>query len=303
MKIAVVGAGAMGSLFGALLAESGAEVWLLDVWPEHVSAVARDGLQIEREGRNRRVKMQAVTDPAKIGAADLVIIFVKSTHTVAAAKVAAGLMDPGGMALTLQNGLGNADVIARSIPPSRIIAGTTAHGATMLGAGHIRHAGVGSTTIGLWAPDADSKIEPVNTLFATAGIATEVVENVRTVIWNKLLVNVGINAITALTGIKNGQILDLAPTRNLCRMAVEEGMAVARAHQIDVREDAVDHVLAVARATAANRSSMGQDVDHCRPTEIRTINGAVVREAEKVGLATPVNETLSILVETLQAHY
>ena len=136
-----------------------------------------------------------------------------------------------------------------------------------------------------------------------AGIATEAVTDVRSVVWRKLLINVGINAITALTNIKNGQILDLESTVSLSRAAVTEAMAVARALGIAVREDAVDHVLEVARATGGNRSSMGQDVDHKRRTEIMAINGAVVRAARRAGLEAPVNETLTCLVETLEKHY
>ncbi len=136
-----------------------------------------------------------------------------------------------------------------------------------------------------------------------AGIETTAINDVRPVIWDKLLVNVGINAITALTGIKNGQILDLELTRELSRTAVEEAARVALAQDIEIRKDAADHVFKVAAATAANRSSMGQDVDHRRPTEIRAINGFVVREAERLGIAVPINRTLTALVQTLESHY
>ncbi len=139
--------------------------------------------------------------------------------------------------------------------------------------------------------------------FTQAGIETSAIIDVRPVIWDKLLVNVGINAITALTGIKNGQILDLEITRELSRTAVEEAARVAQAQEIEIREDAADHVFQVAAATAANRSSMGQDVDHRRPTEIKAINGFVVREAERLGISVPVNRTLTALVQTLEEHY
>ena len=125
----------------------------------------------------------------------------------------------------------------------------------------------------------------------------------RRVLWNKLLINIGINAITALTAIKNGQILDLEITRKLSCMAVEEAMEIAGRMQIPIRQDAVEHVYAVARATATNRSSMGQDVDNRRQTEIGTINGYIVREARRLGMQAPVNETLTALIETLQYHY
>ncbi len=305
MKVAVVGAGAMGSLFGAMLAEAGNEVWLYDVWIEHVQAINQDGLSIEREGKTRTVDLKAASDPDQIGRSDLVIIFVKSTQTKSAAETARDIAGSDGAVMTLQNGMGNADVIAEFIEPDRILAGTTSHGATMLGAGCIRHAGIGATTIGAWAatgPGRDRAGQFAD-FFNQAGIETEAVDEVRGVIWNKLLINIGINAITALSGIKNGQILDLEMTRELSRAAVEEAMAVARAQEIKINEEAVDTVFKVAEATAVNRSSMGQDVDNKRQTEISAINGFIVSEAKRLGLEAPVNRTLTALVQTLEYHY
>ena len=305
MKTAIVGAGAMGSLFGALLSEAGNEVWLYDVWQEHVDAINGSGLQIQREGVRRSVRIEATTSPEDIGQNELVIVFVKSTQTQKASAVARKLAGETGLVLTLQNGMGNADVIAERIDPTRILAGTTSHGATMLEAGSIRHAGVGPTTLGAWSTSEVGleNARRVAVFFTTAGIETRAVDDVHSVVWNKLLINIGINAITALTGIKNGQLLDLESTRDISRIAVEEAMAVARAAKVRINEDAFNDVLEVAQATAANRSSMGQDVDNRRQTEISTINGYVVREAIRLGLDAPVNRTLTALVETLQYHF
>jgi len=303
MKVAVVGAGAMGSLFGGLLAESGAEVWLVDIWKAHVDAVNLSGLQIEREGHTRTIRLHATTDPAEVEHSDLVIVFVKSTHTGDAARTAKILAGQRGLVLTLQNGMGNADRIAQDVDAGKVIAGTTSYGATMLGPGKIRHAGIGLTTIGMWHSGDTGRAGPVADFFSKAGIETEVVEDVRSIVWGKLLINVGINAITALTGIKNGQILDLEATVALSGAAVEEAATIAEAQNITVRKDVVAHVLDVARATAGNRSSMGQDVDNRRLTEIGAINGVVVKEAERLGIPAPVNRTLTALVETLQAHF
>ena len=305
MKIAVVGAGAMGSLFGGLLSEAGNDVWLYDVWPEHVRTITERGLHVEREAKTRVVKLNATTNATDIGHAELIIIFVKSTQTRRASETARDLAGPDGSVLTLQNGMGNADIISEFIDPTRIFAGTTSHGATLLEAGSIRHAGVGPTTIGTWAASEKGfeNARRMAEFFSRAGIDTDAVENVHSVVWNKLLINIGINAITALTGIKNGQLLDLQCTRDISRAAVLEAMAVARAIGVDVNNEAVDHVFNVAQATAANRSSMGQDIDNHRPTEISAINGHIVREANKLGIGAPVNQTLTALVETLQYHY
>ena len=305
MKIAIVGSGAMGSLFGALLAESGHEVWLFDIWQDHIKALKQSGLKIECKGETRNVRLNATSDPRQIGESELVLIFVKSTQTESAAESAALLAGRNGWVMTLQNGMGNAEAIAEHIPSKRILAGTTAHGATMLEAGSIRHAGAGPTTVGMWA-GGEKEFEIAQQIadqFTQAGIESAAVETVRPVIWDKLLVNVGINAITALTGIRNGQILDLELTQELSRAAVEEAAAVGQAQGIEIRKDPAAHVFKVAAATAANRSSMGQDVDHRRPTEIKAINGFVVREADRMDLPAPVNRALTALVETMEAHY
>lgn len=303
MKIVVIGAGAMGSLFGALLAESGADVWLYDIWEEHVKAVNEKGLGIELDDKIRLVSVNATTDKRQIGKTDLAIIFVKSTQTGDAAKTASELMGNNSFVLTLQNGMGNADVIGEVIDPGRIIVGTTSHGATMLGPGSIRHAGTGPTVIGMWSGIQKIGIDKIADAFNKAGIITETVDDVQNVIWAKLLVNVGINAITALTGIKNGRILDLSVTKALSRAAIKEAMEVAEAQGVEIRCDIMEHVFKVAEATRVNRSSMGQDVDNKRQTEIGAINGAVVKEAQKLGIHVPVNQTLTALIETLQAHY
>ena len=303
MKIVIIGAGAMGSLFGGLLAESGMNVRLLDIWAEHIRAMEKNGLSIEREGRTRYVPVNASTGPENMGNADLTVVFVKSTQTASAARTAALVAGDSGLILTLQNGMGNAEKLSEVVDSRRIIAGTTAHGATLLGPGRIRHAGKGPTVMGSWSGDQDPGLEAIAEIFTRAGISVKLTDNIQTVIWEKLLINVGINAVTALTGIKNGQLLDLPVTQALVHAAVEEAMAVARALDIKVRKDAVDLVLGIAKATATNRSSMGQDVDNRRRTEIDAINGAVVRKAARLGLKAPVNQTLTALVETLQSHY
>ncbi len=305
MKIAIVGAGAMGSLFGGLLAEAGHEVWLYDIWEDHIQIVVQNGLMIEDENKARQIRLNAVTNPEKIGESELVLVFVKSTQTASAAKTASQLSGKKGFVLTLQNGMGNAENIAEYVRPDRILVGTTAHGATMLKAGRIRHAGKGPTLMGMWVGENKEYQIARQTagILTKAGIKTTVVEDVRAVIWDKLLVNVGINAITALSGITNGQILDLESTRELSHSAVQEAVAVARAQGVEIREDPMAHVFQVAVATAPNRSSMGQDVDHHRPTEIGSINGFVAREADRMGIAAPVNRTLTALIQTMEAHY
>ncbi len=303
MKIAMIGAGAMGSLFGALLAEAGETVTLLDIREDHVDAINTHGLTIEKDGHRRTVHIPTTTDAGQIDPVDLAIVFVKSTHTDIASQTAARLAGDSGRVLTLQNGMGNADILSDALDPERVIAGTTSHGATFLGPGAIRHAGAGETVIGPWTAAGMAGAETVAGVFNQACITTRVVVDVHAVLWAKLFVNIGINAITALTGIKNGQMLDLEQTRELAREAVNEAMAVAQAQGIAIQGDPVANVYRIAEATGPNRSSMGQDVDQRRLTEISAINGFIVRRAKDAGIAVPVNQTLTALVETLQAHY
>jgi 2-dehydropantoate 2-reductase len=303
MRVAVVGAGAIGSLFGGLLTEAGADVWLVDVRQDHVDAITEQGLRIDREGSTRTVRARATTDPGQVGEADLIIVLVKSPDTAAAAGMVRAVAGPESLLLTLQNGLGNAEILAGIVQPSRVMAGTTSQGVTVLGPGHIRHAGIGPTVIGMSSGGDHARAVGVARFLDTAGIETTADENILAILWDKLFVVVGVNAITALTGIKTGRLLEIEAGRKLVRAAVEEAVAVALAKGVEVQTDPVGHVFEVIRATAKNRTSMGQDVDNKRPTEIGAINGAVVREADKLCLDVPVNRTLVALIETLQANY
>ena len=303
MRVTYIGAGAMGGLFGSLMTEAGLDVQLVDIWTEHVAEIEKNGLRIDNKGDIRRVKLDLFTDYRKTRPADLVIIFVKGPQTAEAARAAAEIMAPDGVALTLQNGLGNADVMMDILAPEKVITGTTSYGSTVLGAGSIRHAGIGPTVIGPWAGADMDKVRAVAGVLTKAGIVTEVKEDVKALVWNKLMVNVGINAIVALTHIRNGNLLDLEITRELSRKAVEEGLAVAAKLGIGVMEDAVEHTLWVAEQTGLARASMGQDVDARRPTEIDTINGAIVRLGAEQGVDTPVNFALTALIKTWQNNY
>lgn len=302
MKIAVLGAGAMGSLYGGMLAEAGNEVILIDLWKEHIDAVNRDGLTIESPNGRRVVRnISGVTEPEAAGTVDLALFFVKAAATAQAAENARALAGPETTVLTLQNGLGNAEALCSVFGPSRVVAGTTGHGSTMVAPGHIRHAGEGDTVIGEPGGGRGPRVEALADLFAGAGIAVKITENVMGLIWTKLLVNVGINALTAVTGLKNGSLPDFPETEELLSAAVLEAAAVARAKGIRLETaDPVGHTLSIARKTAENRSSMLQDITAGRQTEISVINGAVVAEGERLGIPVPVNAVLTKLVLVLE---
>ena len=302
MKIAVLGAGAMGSLYGAKLSANGKnEVHLIDVWKEHIDAVNSNGLQME-EGDDVLLyeNLKGHTSSEETGVCDLVIVFVKSTVTKTAVESNAAVFGPNTVALTLQNGLGNIEQISSVIGAERVIAGTTAHGATMLSPGKIRHAGKGKTIIGELGGHESDRIRKMAAVLEDAGMETVISGNVLGRVWDKLLVNVGINALTGITKLYNGQLLDYPEIEELLEKAVSEGVAVARAKGIRLGfDDPVAHTKDLCRATAANKSSMLQDILNGRQTEIDRMNGAIVREGKALGIETPVNLALTNLITYL----
>nr|PZN40046.1 MAG: 2-dehydropantoate 2-reductase [Bacillota bacterium] len=309
MRVAVLGAGALGSLFGGRLAAAGVPVTLISTRAEHIAAIRSRGLTITGPGPGEKQVMPvaAATDPAAAGGPfDLVLLTVKAPATGRALETIGPLLGPETLVLTLQNGLGNAEAVAARVGSARTLVGVTAQGARMDGPGRIHHAGGGLTEIGpYWeGPAAEpERVAAVAGLIRRAGFAVEVLAapEVRSAVWTKLLVNAGINALTALLGVANGRLPELPSARELVAAAVAEGAAVARALGIPLRcPDPVAHTLAVAAATGANRSSMLADVERRRPTEVMQINGAIAAAAERLGLAAPVNRTLALLIRALE---
>ncbi len=304
MKVAVIGSGAMGCLYGGYLARSGVETWLYDVWPEHVQTMRERGLIIEDRDGEHTIPVRATLDVVEIGVVDLMIIFVKSTQTALAVENARSCIGPDTLVLTLQNGLGNIEAITAHVDSRQVLAGVTSNGCTLLGPGRIRHAGVGTTHIGPVTGVMTPAVAGVVDLFNGAGLTTEASPNAVGMLWTKLVTNVGINALTAITGLLNGQLLEHSELLEIMDGAIAEveRVAVARGIRLEV-EDPKGHVRQVCRATAANRSSMLQDVSNKRRTEIDAINGAVVREATDLNINVPYNRILTNLVKVIEKTY
>jgi len=300
MKTVIMGAGAMGSLFGGFLALSGEEVWLVDIREDHIQALVSTGLTVEEGGKKQRIPVHATKEVASIGKADLIVFFVKAYHTEKAVSDALVLQKEDTVFLTLQNGLGNEETIRQQVDPRKVILGVTNQGATFLGPGRIRHAGWGKTYIGEFDGKVTPRMTEIAQLFTSAGIESEVSSNIQSLVWNKLFINVGINAVAAITGLRNGRLLDYPETLRLMEALVSEAVAVARRKGIPIERNPSETVKAVAEATKENRCSMGQDFDNRRKTEIDAINGAVVREAERLGISVPYNEMITDLVKVIE---
>jgi len=302
MKIAIIGAGAMGSLYGGKLSLTGNEVVLYDINKAHVDKVNLDGLSIEESATGEIIKAYplASSNPEDVKDSDLMIIFVKSTVTELVAKQFVKLAKPSTIALTLQNGLGNEDIIKENFGEERTAAGVTSQGATFLEPGKIRHAGNGPTHICM-SDKNNNKLKNIVNTFADSGFEIHIEDNIEDLVWSKLIINVGINAVTAITGLENGKLLDFPDMKSLMKDLVEEAVNVAKSKNIHLSyPDPVQIVFDVSEKTALNRSSMLQDFDRGSITEIDFINEAIVREGEKLGLPTPYNSLISKLVKSME---
>lgn len=322
MHVAIIGVGAMGCLFGARLSQV-AQVTLLGHWPAQLAALRQNGLRfIGPDGRSQTVPLAATDDPAfameawassdapfasedansslqdgpTAVPADLALILVKSHQTAHAAELARQILSPSGVALTLQNGVGNLEQLTAVLGQNRANLGITSEGAALLEPGVVRHAGSGHTTI---ANSSETAVPPqkIVELFQAAGFATSLSTTVDGLVWGKLAVNAGINPLTAVLQVPNGFLAENPAARELMALAAQEVATVAAAQNIPLPfADAAAQALAVAQATASNHSSMWQDLANGRPTEIEAICGAVVAAGRRLGVATPVNLVLQTAV-------
>lgn len=304
MRIAIFGVGALGCLLGARL-EPVADVVLLGHWPAQLAALRRDGLRLEQpDGRHSDHRLAVVDDPALIGRADVALIVVKSRQTPAAARAAATLLGPDGLAVTLQNGLNNRAALRAVLGERRVALGTTSQGATTLAPGVVRHAGHGPTYFGRDAalgPAQRDGLGALAVLFERAGFETTLVDDADGLIWGKLVVNAAINPLTALLRVPNGFLLEHPPLVDIMRRTAAEVTAVAERQGIALPPgDPGERAIAVARGTAANHSSMLQDVERGALTEIDAICGAVVRAGQAASVATPLNSRLADLVAQVE---
>lgn len=300
MRIAIFGVGAMGCLFGARLTPH-ADVTLIGHWPEQIATLASAPLRlILPDGHEEQVPLCATSDLSVVGAVDVALILTKSGKTEEAARGAAQVLKEDGIAVTLQNGLGNLEVIARHVGERRAALGITTQGAALEGPGVLRYGGGGLTHLAT-RPAIDKAVRALAALFNAAGFPTEVVEDVSALVWGKLVINAAINPLAALLRVPNGALAESQWAQALMAEAAREAAAVAAAKGIALPfEDAAAHVVHIARLTAPNRSSMLQDVLRGAETEVEAICGAVMREGEALGVPTPTIALLYRLVKALE---
>lgn len=293
----------MGCLLGAYLSRAGHDVFLVDVLPERVEPIAARGISVEGVGGDFEA-------PAKAGSSyqgpspEVALVCVKSYDTERAGHALAQSISSDTLVFTLQNGVGNIEQLAHHVPRDQLFACTTSLGANLLRPGHVHHAGEGETHVGDLSGEGLEQAEALARLLSAARLPTTATANIHSLVWSKLAVNVGINALTALLRVRNGRLLGLERAVPLMERAVAECLQVASASGIILCDDEIQRrVKEVARRTSSNRSSMLMDVLNERPTEIDAINGAVVRRGHELDVPVPVNETLTALVHSLQDVY
>jgi 2-dehydropantoate 2-reductase len=304
MKIAVLGAGAMGSLFGARLAEAGCDVTLVDVNREHVEAINRNGLVFDDGGRRRVVAITAHADPGSVGPVDLIVLFCKHLHTRAAMASAAPMITPDTYVWTIQNGIGNVEIINEFVPATRIAKGLTSVTAIIEGPGAVATNFKGESETFLQPIDGarHPALDEVATTFTRAGLPTHLAPDIDYRIWRKLVVNCSLTVLSAAANVGIGPVGESPAGQRLLRTIVEEVVAVARAagaplelldalaYMEDLRAKAFDHV-----------GSTTVDLQRGRATEIDAMNGAVVREGARLGVPTPANGVIAEFIRLIEA--
>ncbi len=304
MKIVIAGPGAIGSLLAAYLSKSKQEIWLLDKNKYRAEKLNQRGIEIEGVSGSWKAKVKVSAEPQEIGKTELLIVCVKSYDTKKLINYAQPIIDENCSVLTLQNGIGNVEIISELLREASVFAGITSQGANLVEPGILRHAGFGETVIGSLDGKLTSRLREIRQLFNDVGIPTRISKDIKGVLWSKLIINIGINALTAITHLKNGQLLDFEGARAVMRQAVSEATKIAKRKRIKLLfDDPLTKVEAVCSATANNISSMLADVLKKKRTEIDFINGVIVRQGESLGIPVPANNFLVNLVKTIESSY
>lgn len=294
LKIAVMGAGAVGCYFGGMLARAGHPVTLV-ARPQHVEAIARDGLRMETKTFDEHVRLQARSDAGGVDGADVVLFCVKSMDTEAAGAQIRPFVRPDTLVLCLQNGVDNADRLRTVLPPAQVAAAVVYVGTEMAGPGHLKHHGRGELVI-----DPSPVSDRLAQALVAAGVPTEISANVRGALWLKLVLNSAYNAISAIARLPYGQTVDSPGIRDVMRDVVDECLAVAKAEGVQVPGDIDAAVRRIAETLPNQYSSTAQDLMRGKPSEIDFLNGFVVRRGRELGVATPANRVLWALVKLLE---
>ena len=307
-KVVVVGAGAMGGLFGGLLAEGGLDVTLVDAWPEHIARIKEKGIRIVGVGGDRDIKVKATTDAREIKSADVVLFQCKAFANAAAANSVKHLFGGETLAITFQNGLGNEQMLAGILGSENVIGGLTAQAGLAEAAGVVRNFGDLPTHIGEMTGGLSDRTVAIAKAFTAHGLPVTASPNIKREKWKKLLGNVALGAISAVTDLRSVEIMRIPELQEIVFRAVDEAAAVAKAEGValdvaEARSVLMKLVDTSGGGTGNSKSSMREDIIRKRPTEIDTIHGAVARLARQHGIATPTIDAMVAMVKGVQSIY
>jgi 2-dehydropantoate 2-reductase len=304
-RIAIIGTGSMGSIYAALLADAGHDVWAVDAWPEHVAAMNMNGLRGEGKSGDRTVRLNATTNAADVGKADLVIIATKADGVEDAARAVAGILDAETPVLAIQNGLGSAEKVASILGDHRIIQGVVGgFGASMKGPGHAHHNGMEFVRLGEYAGPKTERLEQVAEIWRSGGFKVLTFDDIHKMVWEKLICNVTYSGPCTLTGLTIGQVVADTNAFGVASACATEAYNVARAKGIALDfDDPVTYVANFASKIPNARPSMLLDHIAGRRCEIDVINGAIPREGARVGVPTPVNDVVSALIRAKETTF
>ncbi|MGN6871473.1 MAG: ketopantoate reductase family protein [Solirubrobacteraceae bacterium] len=302
MRIAIVGTGATGSVYAGLLGDAGHEVWAIDRWRDHVDAIAARGLRVSGASGDRVVRVGAVADPREVGPVDLVVIATKARDAEGAAHDALALLGSDTIVLPIQNGLGSRERVAGVVGFERVIAAVVGgFGASMLEPGHVHHHGMELVRMGEMSGPVSARVERIAEAWRAAGFTVRTYDDIDQLVWEKLICNVAFSGVCAVTGLTIGGVLDDPSAWSVASGCAGEAFDVARARGVALSfEDPVAWVRDFGRAIPGARPSMLLDVLAGRPSEIDVINGAIPPLAASLGLAAPVNSTVTAVVHALE---
>lgn len=307
MKYAIVGAGALGGTIGAVMTLNGAEnVWLVEVDKARVELIQKEGLNITLpDGSKHNVKVKITSNPEEVGVCDVVQISVKGFHTESAVEMSKPMIGPDTYLMSVQNGLGNLDIIAKYVGPERTVGGVTAHSAQLLGPNEIRYVGgMGYIYVGRIDAKEDPKVNAIAEFLTKYGFKTDVSkEPIEIPIWRKLIANVACNAFLAVTGMTGNEALGCEDAKDFIKTVAEEMAKVAHAKgfTFDVFNNPGEFALKALSGVKDNKVSTLQDLEAGRKTEIDNLNGAIVELGKKFGIETPYNLALVKMVKSIEA--
>jgi 2-dehydropantoate 2-reductase len=290
MQVAVVGAGAVGCYYGGLLLKAGHDVTFIGRQP-HVDAINAHGLLLDTKSFREHLPARAATDTTTLGAPDLVLVCVKSADTEQAGRSLVGHLRPDTSVLSLQNGVDNAPRLS-AVTGHAVIPVVVYVGSEMAGPGHVRHHGGGDLAIGASAASA-----ALAEMLRAAGIGITIADDIERTLWSKLIINCAFNALSAVASIPYGPMLEVKGTRDVVTSAVQEAISVARASGVSIPDDLLEHILNIPAMMPNQMSSTAQDLARGKPSEIDFLNGHVVRKGAELGIATPTNQALQVMVK------